>query len=220
MPKGFSDHEKEVIKNKLLEEGGRLFSVFGLKKTSIDELAAAAGISKGAFYIFYESKEELFMDVAEVAEHRFREEMLIEVDKPAPTPRMRLFNTFKKAFLLSKTLPILQQFTGTDFDVLSRRMPENKLAEHMGQDKIFMSELMARCITVGIPIRAKVDDIMGLMYMLFLMVLHQNDMGPHQLDRPIDFMLELVTAFCLGEVEMQAVTAMVPLTGNDEGKTE
>ena len=58
MPKAFSEAEKEMIRRKLLEQGYKQFSTYGLKKTNIDELAAAAGISKGAFYIFYESKEE------------------------------------------------------------------------------------------------------------------------------------------------------------------
>ncbi|MBN2550474.1 MAG: helix-turn-helix transcriptional regulator, partial [Anaerolineales bacterium] len=60
MPKGFSDQEKEIIRARLLEQGQRLFSAHGLKKTNIDELAAAAGISKGAFYLFFASKEACF----------------------------------------------------------------------------------------------------------------------------------------------------------------
>ena len=46
------------------------------------------GISKGAFYLFYESKEALFMEVVEMVEKRFRQEMLAAVDlrgqRPAP----------------------------------------------------------------------------------------------------------------------------------------
>ncbi len=68
MPKGFTEYEKELIRKRLLEQGQRLFSAYGLKKTNIEEIAKAAGISKGAFYNFYESKEALFMEVIEQAE--------------------------------------------------------------------------------------------------------------------------------------------------------
>ena len=74
MPKGFTEHEKELIRKRLLKEGYKQFSAYGLKKTNIEELAEAAKISKGAFYLFYESKEALFMDVVEVAEQRYRQE--------------------------------------------------------------------------------------------------------------------------------------------------
>ena len=96
MPKGFTEHEKELIGKRLLEQGYRQFSAYGLKKTNIEEIAEAAGISKGAFYNFYESKEALFMDVIELAEIRFRQEMLAVIDLPGlrPAPAGRLEEGF------------------------------------------------------------------------------------------------------------------------------
>ena len=87
MPKGFTEHEKELIRKRLLEQGYKQFSAYGLKKTNVEELAEASGISKGAFYLFYESKEALFMDVIELAEERFRQEILAAIDLPGPSPR-------------------------------------------------------------------------------------------------------------------------------------
>ncbi|RPJ03614.1 MAG: TetR/AcrR family transcriptional regulator, partial [Spirochaetaceae bacterium] len=60
MPKGFTEREKELIRKKLYTEGTRLFGQYGVQKTTVDEIAKAAGISKGSFYGFYDSKEELF----------------------------------------------------------------------------------------------------------------------------------------------------------------
>ena len=69
MPKAFTVDEKELISKRLLEQGYKQFSTYGLKKTSIEGLAVAAGISKASFYVFYESKESLFMDIVEQAEN-------------------------------------------------------------------------------------------------------------------------------------------------------
>ncbi len=87
MPKGFTEYEKELIRKRLLEQGQRLFSAYGLKKTNVEEIAKAAGISKGAFYNFYDSKEALFMDVVEQAEIRLRQEILAVIDLPGSSPR-------------------------------------------------------------------------------------------------------------------------------------
>ncbi len=111
MPKGFSEREKELIRTRLVEEGYRQFSAYGLRKTNVEELARAARISKGAFYLFYESKEALFMDAAELAEQRFRQEVVATVDLPGPSPRARLLAVFRKAFDLLHTIPLLQLFT-------------------------------------------------------------------------------------------------------------
>lgn len=203
MPKGFTEHEKELIGKRLLEQGYRLFSAYGLKKTNIEELAQAAGVSKGAFYNFYGSKEELFMDVIEQAEIRLRQEILAVVDLPGPSPRARLFAVLKKAFSLVETIPILQYLTGSDYDLLFRRLPAEKLHQHLTNDQAFLEQLIARCQSTGIFIKAQPEQIVGLLYPLVLTILHKDDLGPNNFISNIDLLLELAAAFCLGEVEIQ-----------------
>jgi AcrR family transcriptional regulator len=210
MPKAFTQQEKEWIGERLLEQGYKLFSAYGLKKTNIEELAEAAGISKGAFYLFYESKEALFMDVAELAEKRFRQEVLAAIDLPGPSPRARLFAVLKKAFDLFETIPILRFFTSRDYDLLFRRIPTQKLQEHLASDQVFFEELIARCQEAGIPVRARANVISGLLYPLVLSIFHKDDLSLNNFSQSIDLLLELVAAFCLGEVESQVAIAPQP----------
>ena len=207
MPKAFTDQEKEWIRTRLLEQGYNLFAAYGLKKTNIEELAQAAGISKGAFYLFYESKEALFMDVIELAEGRFRQEILAVIDQPGTSPRVRLFAILRKAFDLAQSMPILQFLTGGDFDLLSRRVPPEKLQEHLASDRLFMEELIDRCKQAGIPIEVGVEQISGLLYALVLVILHRDDFGQDYLRGTLDVLLELIAAFSLGEIDIQAVNA-------------
>ena len=65
MPR-FSEQEKVRIRQLLQAEGEKFFCAYGLKKVSIDELAQAAGIAKATFYRVYESKEALFLDIAQL----------------------------------------------------------------------------------------------------------------------------------------------------------
>jgi AcrR family transcriptional regulator len=204
MPKGFTEYEKKLISQRLLEQGYKQFSAYGLKKTNIEELAQAAGISKGAFYIFYDSKEALFMDVIEMAEKRFRQELLAVVDLPGPSPRARLLAVLEKAIALLKTMPILQFFTSSDYYLLFRRIPAEKFQEHMANDRVFIQELVAHCQEADIPIRARVEEIRGLLYALVLTSLHENDFGPNNLIGTVDLLLQLVAAYCLGEIAVQA----------------
>jgi AcrR family transcriptional regulator len=204
VPKGFTEHEKELIRQRLLKEGYKQFSAYGLKKTNIEELAEAAKISKGAFYLFYESKEALFMDVAELAEQRYRQEILAAIDlSPGLSPRARLHNIFKKAFTLFSTIPILQLFTGSDYDLLFRRVPAEKLQEHLASDRLFFEELVTRCQDAGIPIRVRPEEISSLLYPLVLAIMHEDDLNLNNFSGSIDLLLELVAAFCLGEVELK-----------------
>lgn len=217
MPKAFTEHEKELISKRLLEQGYKLFSAYGLKKTNIEELAKATGISKGAFYNFYESKEALFMDVIEQVEIRFRQEVLAVIDLPGSSPRARLFAVLKKAFNLFERIPILQFFTGSDYDLLFRRIPAEKLQEHLASDRVFFEELITRCQNVGIPIRAQPDQIIGLLYPFVLAILHEDDLFRNNFSDSIDLLLELVAAFCLGEVVIQLQRPISPAPDSEEG---
>ena len=63
MARSFTEREKENIKRSLQEACKQSWTQYGYKKTSVDELCKQAGISKGAFYLFFESKEALFCQV-------------------------------------------------------------------------------------------------------------------------------------------------------------
>ena len=217
MPKAFTEHEKDLISKRLIEQGYKLFSAYGLKKTSIEELAQAAGISKGAFYLFYESKEALFMDVAELAEQHFRQQILATVDLPGPSPRARLFAILKKGISLLKTIPLLQILTGSDYDLIFRRIPPEKFQEHLANDRVFFDELIAHCQKAGISIQAQPDDIITLLYPLVLSILHEDEYGALRLGGGIDVYLELVAAFCLGEVELQLQQPIITSPSTREG---
>lgn len=201
MPKGFTDQENDLIRKRLIDQGYKLFSIYGLRKTNIEEIAKAAGISKGAFYNFYVSKETLFMDVIEDVELRVRKEILAPIETPGKTPRARLFAIFKKAFSLLETLPILRFLTGSDSDTLFRRIPVEKLQEHLASDNLFISELINKCRNEGIPIKMQPEQIIGLFYPLVISMLHKDDLKQENINRSFDTLLELIAAYCLGELK-------------------
>ncbi|WP_232211800.1 TetR/AcrR family transcriptional regulator [Saccharomonospora halophila] len=46
-----------------MKSGYELFTTHGLRKASLDELVAPAGIAKSSFYQFFDSKEELYLQL-------------------------------------------------------------------------------------------------------------------------------------------------------------
>lgn len=71
-PKGFSDNDKEELRNKLCIECERSWALHGYKKTSISELTTKIGISTGSFYLLYGSKEDLFCETLERVQSRLK----------------------------------------------------------------------------------------------------------------------------------------------------
>ena len=56
MATAFSQRERERIRESLLDAALKSAASPGMRHATVDNLAREAGISKGAFYRFYESK--------------------------------------------------------------------------------------------------------------------------------------------------------------------
>ncbi len=65
-----------VLKEKIIRESLRLFSLKGYTSTSIQDILAAANTSKGGFYNHFSSKEDLFYQVLDEARKIWRERNL------------------------------------------------------------------------------------------------------------------------------------------------
>ncbi len=95
--KGFSDAERERINDRLVEEGQRLFSQYGLERTRVKDVTDAADIGTSTFYGFFDSKQELYVEVL-VQEHRaFHaaiESAIVGVDDPREQVRITLETIF------------------------------------------------------------------------------------------------------------------------------
>ena len=61
----FTDEQNEQIRNDLIRAARRCGITIGMRKTSVEQLTEAVGISKGSFYKFFDSKELLFFAVLE-----------------------------------------------------------------------------------------------------------------------------------------------------------
>jgi AcrR family transcriptional regulator len=52
-----------IVKEKITEQSIRLFEKKGFSETSIQDIVDSLGVTKGTFYYYFSSKEELLMDI-------------------------------------------------------------------------------------------------------------------------------------------------------------
>ncbi|HAA04806.1 MAG TPA: TetR family transcriptional regulator, partial [Syntrophobacteraceae bacterium] len=84
------------LRQRIVLEALRLFSLKGFLSTSIQDILAAAHTSKGGFYNHFKSKEELFFAVMEEARRIWREKNLAgldQIEKPVEKVKKLLENT-------------------------------------------------------------------------------------------------------------------------------
>ncbi len=192
MPKAFSDKEKEVIRQQMREKGKRLFERHGLKKTSVVEITAAVGISKGAFYLFYESKEELFLELMEQMESDLRERILEYTLQPQENARQHVRRILTSFLVIYDAYPLLKNFDQSDFDYLMRKLPAERLQAHMNRDTKFFDSLIKKVKREGIMLKVSPRVAMNLILSLFLVSLHRREYGADAYAENMRILTELV----------------------------
>ncbi len=91
-----------LLKEKIVRESLKLFSLKGFLSTSLHDILKAAGTSKGGFYNHFQSKEDLFYHVMDLARKIWREKNLAGMDdtrQPAEKIK-KLLENFKNRYLL------------------------------------------------------------------------------------------------------------------------
>lgn len=90
-PKRLTRQEKQAqTRERLLEAAERVFLRRGLQGSSVEEISAEAGYTRGAFYSNFESKDELFVELLHTRVYDRYAKMAVEAEKQSGTPRERL----------------------------------------------------------------------------------------------------------------------------------
>jgi len=199
MPKAFSEHEKETIRAQMRGKGKKLFEKQGLKKTSVDDLAQAVGISKGAFYLFFESKEELFLEILEQIEKEIQTSILEFAVKPKADAHKNVSDMLKSFLLTWDAYPLLKNFSKSEFDYLARKVPAERAMEHANNDEAFTNEFIKKIKREGIAVKASPRVVGNLIKSLFFISLHREDLGKDAYAETMDVMIELVAGYIVGE---------------------
>lgn len=184
MARSFTEREKENIKKSLQEACKQSWTQYGYKKTSVDDLCKQAGISKGAFYLFFESKEALFCD------------LLCSVQKEIQDAAWKVMEECENKYGVAEALKLiyreydknnfLYNSNNTDFTILM-----NKLSEEQFK-KIEESNNRNQQIFTSQPyLKFKVDTnkALSVLYSL-IMNIKNKDILPYNHVETFDFMVD------------------------------
>ncbi len=184
MARGFSEREKETIKKSLQEACKQSWTQYGYKKTRVDELCKQVGISKGAFYLFFESKEALFCEV------------LCSVQEQICHSASEIINKHKNKHGIAEALKLiyheydknnfLYDSNSTDFIIMT-----NKLSEEQSK-KMEESNYMSKQLFLNqsnLKFKVDPDMAMSVIYSL-IMNIKNKDILPRNHMETFDFMVE------------------------------
>jgi AcrR family transcriptional regulator len=101
---------------RILDAGARLIEHYGYDKTTVDEIAREAGVSKGAIYLHFKSKEDLFeallLRESEAMSERFFERL------NADPGGVTVFNIYRYSLVVMDESPLMKAIYTRDKRIL------------------------------------------------------------------------------------------------------
>ena len=170
----FTEEQNETIRRDLIREARCCGVTVGMRKTSVEQLTEAVGISKGSFYKFFDSQELLFFAVLEdIHTECFAAAQKSLQENAAIDPASRTAAAILAACRwLSETKAFV--FIENDAEFLLHRLPEEVKTAHYHDDETHIRLLLEKYDLVpnrGISLAAA--TVRGLI----LTVSHKEQIG-------------------------------------------
>lgn len=187
MPKPLTDSEREHIKKKLIDEARLCLSQYGMKKTTVDELAKRANIPKGTFYLFYESKELLFFDVICAFHDDLQTKLISRIStvKENINPA-KLTELILELYKLVEESFMLRFLTDGEMELLIRKLPPEIAEAHAEKDDFSLEQLL---YLVPDMKKSNIKGFSAALRGIFLSMLHKHEIGEEVFDDALKIMI-------------------------------
>lgn len=179
MPRAFTADETSRIRARLCEAGRSTFAQRGLRGTTIDDLAHAAGISKGAFYRFFDSKEGLLLALLDEDETSMHAEIEAAVRAEPHRGIDVLVSSALDAVRINPLVPVLMSPEG--MRALDSR-PSLEREALLERDVRLVDRVLAVLAEAGVALSIPRTALVGLLRSLAFVGVHRTDIGEDHVD--------------------------------------
>lgn len=194
MPTAFTDEELEHIRSALIQAGIRLSKELGLQKMSVEKLTAAVGIAKGSFYMFFGSKEDFILEVAEYTGAQTQKMLLSRLNgrrKMSAHEFMEFFSEY-----LHSDFDLMYGLTVEDFFWLKKHIKKQVLFDP--DEQIKTAELWLSLIN---DVRPGVDagTFVNLIKSIYAIREHGDTMVKASMESSVQVLLRTIEVYVSGK---------------------
>ena len=141
MPKVVPEY-KEEARSRILDAANRVFAEKGYHEATMEDIAKRLGVSKGAIYLYFSSKEDLFEAMVKTAPQAFKEILYSSFGDEADPVRSAT-EFFDKMLKLSASNP------GLSFEILSEASRNPTLKRILKQNHAEYEEVLTSFLAEG-----------------------------------------------------------------------
>lgn len=134
----------EAKREQILSAAAKVFAQYGYRKTSVDDVAKAAGVARGTVYLKSESKEDLFYQTVHREVRAWMAEIARDIDPNVPADVL-LATLASKAAGYLEARPLVRDLL---FDKYSEALPA--LTDRLQELRLLGAGTIAEVLRLGI----------------------------------------------------------------------
>lgn len=190
MPKVISEQEKMQIKNAMYVKGIELIRKKGMKRVTVDDIAAAVQIAKGSFYAYYSSKEEFLYRTIKHNEQALLDRIL-ELEASSYNFKEKIIYALHALYLAPDSLALYVQ--ASDLEYLMRKLPDS--IHNMEQEKS-QNNFQRTMIALGIEdTQCDYSVIANLMDGLHFVASNSNSYSERGREQALNILVEAIADY-------------------------
>lgn len=186
--------QKTGDKKKLIHDCAKnLFSANGFKETNVPDITRDAGIAAGTFYLYYPSKENLFMEIY-LEENEKLKRMILEEFNPNEDPLTSILELMQKNTEGMATNPILHEWYNKEvFSKIEESFRKENGLENVNFMYDSFLEIVAKWQADG-KLRVDIDTemIMALFAVVATIDTHKDEIGLKYFPKIQDYLTEFI----------------------------
>lgn len=142
MPRTFTEHERTVIQDAMVEVGAALIRKKGIRQVTVEDITKGANIAKGSFYSFYSLREELFWEIIKREEKQLIDQIMAIAEENIDV-KTKVRKIFIDLFLQNDCLVFY--LPQVDLEYVTRKLPPELIQADMDSGQNIVKTLLSMC---------------------------------------------------------------------------
>jgi AcrR family transcriptional regulator len=206
--KRFSDDKRQYVRQGLLDSGREHFARYGLKKTTMVDLTRPVDIAPSTFYQFFDSEEELYLEILEREGEEIAERVIAASLDAYDDPERAIATFLREIMDVIETNPLVRRIIVEDeLDRLRAQFSDGELAAERERDVAYFLPYIEQWHDEGRIVGADPETAAHAIRAVTFLTLHEEDIGEDIYPVVRDVLIE-------------AVAARLTTTGRDENELQ
>lgn len=201
MPIAFTREQQESIKEQLFQAGISLSKSIGVQRMTVSKLAEAAGIAKGSFYSFFESKEAFILALCEYAGGKTQDMLMKHLQG-------------RNQMTTHEFVNFIREYMNSEYDLLNGLTLEDVLwlKSHMSDANLFDPTGLVKTMQVFFSfvsdVREDIDmgTVVNLIKGMYVMRESRDTLIEASLENSIEIMLRTLEIYISGKGDLMSGT--------------